>query len=87
MCRLQDWELYISPKLDSIHPTHTHDIYTDYAFGPTPLYSYSKALLNKLTRLQHIHYNTLQTSNINNIDLRFISVCPGNFVSSMSQPG
>lgn len=54
-----------------------------YAVGPTPAYSLSKALLNAHTRLwqQELINAGLQES------VRVIAVCPGNFLSPMSQPG
>lgn len=56
--------------LDQFRPS------TEYAFGPTPFYSVSKALLNKATELCHAESQS---------NMRVISCCPGNFASPMSQ--
>lgn len=56
---------------------------SEYAVGPTPAYSLSKALLNTHTRLWHrqlISEGLLKS-------VRVMSVCPGNFQSPLSQPG
>ena len=55
----------------------------DYAVGPTPAYSLSKALLNAHTRLWH---RQLVSEGISK-SVRVMAVCPGNFQSPLSQPG
>lgn len=47
------------------------------AAGPSPLYSLSKALLNRATHLQHLSAPA---------GMRIIACCPGNFPSPMSTP-
>jgi len=58
------------------------------AYGETPCYSLSKALLNVGTRLLQQEWNERHTSsnniNNNNNNVRIVSVCPGDFVSPMS---
>ena len=49
----------------------------EYAFGPTPMYSLSKALFNKGSYLLH-------KENYDYRGGRIIAVCPGNFKSQMS---
>ena len=49
----------------------------EYAFGPTPMYSLSKAMLNKGTYLLH---NDKHKQN----EAKLLAVCPGNFKSPMS---
>jgi len=56
---------------------------SDYAVGPTPAYSLSKALLNTHTRLWH---QQLVNEGISKY-VRVMAVCPGNFESPISQPG
>jgi len=52
----------------------------EYAFGPTPMYSLSKLLLNKATILLN---DELCKQNL--LDhMRVVACCPGNFVSPMS---
>lgn len=55
----------------------TFDQEREYAFGPTPMYSVSKAFLNVGTKL-------LQSAYEKNKRSRVIAVCPGNFLSPMS---
>ncbi len=50
----------------------------EYAFGPTPTYSVSKALLNKGTYLLH------REKQHDYEKARILTVCPGNFKSAMS---
>ena len=55
-----------------------YDQGVEYAFGPTPMYSLSKALLNKGTYLlqQDVQYDHQRS--------RILAICPGNFKSTMS---
>jgi NAD(P)-dependent dehydrogenase (short-subunit alcohol dehydrogenase family) len=59
----------------------------EYAFGPTPFYSLSKALLNVYTRIAHERLSAAAGSGSGlGLRSRVISVCPGNFHSPMSRP-
>lgn len=51
----------------------------EYAHGPTPMYSLSKAILNKSTQLLHEEHGCATGSNI-----RILACCPGNVASPMS---
>jgi NAD(P)-dependent dehydrogenase (short-subunit alcohol dehydrogenase family) len=57
----------------------------EYAYGSTPMYSFSKALLNAATRVQHSAFAGRVNNNYH-IDTRrrAIAVCPGNFKSPMT---
>ena len=73
-------ELAVISTLDELkdytaHLIANHDPNFEYAFGETPFYSLSKALLNKGTRLLHNLYFP---------KARIVSICPGNFISPMS---
>jgi NAD(P)-dependent dehydrogenase (short-subunit alcohol dehydrogenase family) len=58
----------------------TYDSSTEYAHGSTPMYSLSKALLNKYTQL--LHEDCRRTDTGRNIQI--IACCPGNVASPMS---
>jgi NAD(P)-dependent dehydrogenase (short-subunit alcohol dehydrogenase family) len=67
---------YIDGKLLELADDQTVEL----AYGPTPCYSVSKAILNKITQL-FIHVNEIPSSH-----WRSIACCPGNFASPMSTP-
>ena len=50
----------------------------EYSYGPTPLYSLSKALLNSYTKIKGGEYEKLPSN------ISIFSVCPGNVASPMS---
>ena len=59
----------------------------EFAFGPSPMYSLSKLLMNKsmlLLQQEVGNINEKVGKNKKHGDMRCISVCPGNFLSSMS---
>jgi NAD(P)-dependent dehydrogenase (short-subunit alcohol dehydrogenase family) len=69
-----------------IHQLSTEDPKTnnpsfEYAFGNTPIYSLSKALVNSYTKLLQQEYQSIKSR------IRVISICPGNFESPMTTPG
>jgi NAD(P)-dependent dehydrogenase (short-subunit alcohol dehydrogenase family) len=68
---LQDWKKYIHEMPARFDPN------MEYAFGESPMYSVSKALLNVLTRVIHKESPA-------GCHLRVVSVCPGNVISPMS---
>lgn len=49
----------------------------EYAYGTTPMYSLTKAILNCLTRIVHDQHN-------HHPNFRIIACCPGNFISPMT---
>ena len=55
----------------------------EYAFGDTPWYSISKALLNKFTILKNDEEVNLLNHNKKN-NMNIYSICPGDFISSMT---
>lgn len=57
----------------------SYDSRKENAFGPTPCYSISKALLNKLTQLYHRRTEDNKLKN-----MRTLACCPGNFISPMT---
>ena len=67
---IQDWQQYLGYLETSFDP------HFEYAYGTTPMYSLSKALLNVYTRIAH-------QERWNSYD-RILSVCPGNFHSPMT---
>lgn len=69
---LDDWFRYSS--------TITDRLGVEFAFGDTPGYSLSKALLNRGAMLLSARCNQLQ------LPIRVLAVCPGNFISGMSSP-
>lgn len=62
------------------------DSSVEFAFssGGTPSYSLSKALLNRATQLMHEECQQMIKDRGYVDDVRVVSVCPGNFASSMS---
>lgn len=66
---------------------HPHQGDFEYAFGPTPYYSLSKALLNVYTRVAQERLPALLglESELES-ESRVVSVCPGNFRSPMTRP-
>ena len=52
----------------------------EYAFGPTPMYSVSKALLNRGTRILQDKLEATRAAK----QAIVLAVCPGNFESAMS---
>lgn len=80
---IDELHLYIKQILLS------HSATFEYAFGDTPFYSLSKALLNRGTQLLHSQYCQAPIDRLNSIGSRrrrrrIIAVCPGNFASPMS---
>lgn len=74
----------ISPiqLIDYIHRLmKTYKPQLEYSYGDTPMYSLSKALLNKATEVLHHYYSDLRTQT----PYRIVSICPGNFLSSMTR--
>lgn len=65
-------QLFSSNLITEFDPTF------EYAFGYAPMYSLSKALLNKGTALLHSEFNQ------KNNKARILACCPGNFASPMS---
>jgi NAD(P)-dependent dehydrogenase (short-subunit alcohol dehydrogenase family) len=70
MTTLPELDVYIQKLLTR------HQSEIEFAFGDSPCYSLSKAILNTATRILHDTY----ASN----NLRIISICPGNFISRMT---
>lgn len=68
-----DLDKYIDVLQNTYNPSF------DYAHGPSPMYSVSKAILNKSTQLLHKEHGSERDSNI-----RILSCCPGNVASPMS---
>lgn len=58
---------------------HTYNPASEYAHGPTPMYSLSKAILNKSTQLLH-----KENGGTTGCNVRILACCPGNVASPMS---
>lgn len=61
-----------------------YDYNAEYAYGETPMYSLSKAFLNKATFLLHEKYSSQINSGEVPWNIRVLACCPGNFASPMS---
>ena len=80
----QDWHNYVFGLYTGTIP---FDISLEYATGPTPLYSLSKALLNAYTRIFHKQFIEKYNAKYGYNKIRMVSVCPDNFISHMSTDG
>ena len=58
-----------------IHLIDTFDSAMEYAYGPTPMYSLSKLMMNKVAVLLQKMVDRLGLTD----SMRIIAVCPGNF--------
>ena len=76
---IDTWKKYVL----SLHNLHDDDE-IEVAFGDTPWYSLSKALLNHATLLLHRQCNNPDKIQYHNKNVRILAVCPGDFVSPMT---
>ena len=76
---LADWYAFVSKERN-----HWRGEEFEYAYGNSPMYSLSKALLNAGTRALHNHVERPSSNMALSPSRKVISVCPGNFASPMS---